>query len=47
MIALLEALQLWAPGRHARMSDFAVDAVAALVGFAIAGALAVLRPAKS
>src|SRR5262245_58476317 len=47
MIALLEALQLWAPGRHARMSDFAVDAVAALIGFAIAGALAVLRPAKS
>jgi VanZ family protein len=46
MIALLEMLQLWAPGRHARLSDFAVDAVAALVGFAIAGALGGLRPAK-
>jgi len=35
-IGLLEILQLWAPGRHARLEDFVVDALAACVGFAIA-----------
>jgi VanZ like family len=35
MIALLEVLQLWAPGRHARLEDFVVDALAACAGFAI------------
>ena len=35
-IGVLEILQLWAPGRHARLEDFVVDALAACVGFAIA-----------
>jgi VanZ family protein len=35
MIGLLELLQLWAPGRHARLEDFVVDALAACVGFAL------------
>jgi len=39
MIGVLEILQFWAPGRHARLEDFAVDALAACVGFAIAAAL--------
>jgi VanZ family protein len=36
MIAVLELLQLWVPGRHARLEDFVVDALAACAGFAIA-----------
>jgi len=36
MIGILEMLQLWAPGRHARFEDFVVDAVTACAGFAIA-----------
>ena len=32
MIGVIEILQLWAPGRHARFEDFAVDALAAFVG---------------
>jgi VanZ family protein len=39
MIGLLELLQLWAPGRHARFEDFVVDALAACVGLAVAAAL--------
>jgi VanZ family protein len=39
MIAVLELLQLWAPGRHARLEDFVVDALTACVGFVIAAAL--------
>jgi VanZ family protein len=38
-IGLLEILQLWAPGRHARFEDFTVDALAAATGLAIAAAL--------
>ena len=38
-IGTLELLQLVVPGRHARLSDFAVDAAAALAGFAIAAVL--------
>jgi VanZ family protein len=34
MIGVLEILQIWAPGRHARFEDFAVDALAACVGLA-------------
>ena len=34
----LELLQLWMPGRHARLEDFMVDALAACVGLAIAAA---------
>ena len=36
---LIEILQLWAPGRHARWADFIVDALAACAGFAIVAAL--------
>ncbi len=35
MIGVLEILQLWVPGRHARLEDFVVDALAACVGFAV------------
>jgi VanZ family protein len=38
-IGLIEILQLWAPGRHARFEDFAVDALAAGAGLAFAAAL--------
>ena len=40
LIGVLELLQLLAPGRHARLEDFFVDASAALAGFAITGATA-------
>ena len=36
MIGLIEVLQFWAPGRHARLSDFVVDALAACAGLAVA-----------
>jgi VanZ family protein len=39
MIGVLELLQLWAPGRHARLEDFLVDALAACVGLLLAAAL--------
>jgi VanZ family protein len=39
VIGGIEILQIWAPGRHARFEDFAVDALAALVGLAAAAAL--------
>ncbi len=39
MIGLIEILQLWAPGRHARLEDFVVDALAACAGFAMAAVL--------
>jgi VanZ family protein len=39
LIGLLEILQLWVPGRHARLEDFVVDALAAAVGLALAAAL--------
>ncbi len=42
MIGALELLQLAAPGRHARLEDFVVDALAALAGFAIAALLDLL-----
>jgi VanZ family protein len=38
-IGILELLQLVTPGRHARLSDFVVDALAALAGFAIASVI--------
>jgi VanZ family protein len=34
LIGLLEIMQLWAPGRHARLEDFVVDAATACVGLA-------------
>jgi VanZ family protein len=33
---VLEVLQLWVPGRHARLEDFVVDALATCAGFALA-----------
>jgi VanZ family protein len=34
LIGFLEIMQLWAPGRHARLEDFMVDAAAACLGLA-------------
>jgi VanZ family protein len=39
MIGVLEMLQLWMPGRHARLEDFVVDALAACAGIAVAAVL--------
>ncbi len=39
LTGVLEILQLWMPGRHARLEDFIVDAASACVGFAIATAV--------
>jgi VanZ family protein len=39
LIGVLELLQLWMPGRHARLEDFVVDALAACAGFAVASTL--------
>jgi len=39
LIGVLELLQLWMPGRHARLQDFVVDALAACVGIAAAAVL--------
>jgi VanZ family protein len=36
LIGVLELLQFLVPGRHARLEDFIVDAIAACVGFVIA-----------
>jgi VanZ family protein len=36
LIGVLEALQLWMPGRHARLEDFIVDALAACAGITVA-----------
>jgi VanZ family protein len=38
LTGLIEILQLWAPGRHARLEDFLVGALAACVGLAAAAA---------
>ncbi|MEA2818806.1 MAG: hypothetical protein QOJ86_810 [Bradyrhizobium sp.] len=39
LIGMLELLQLWMPGRHARLEDFVVDALAAYAGIAVAAGL--------
>jgi VanZ family protein len=36
LTGVLELLQLWMPGRHARLEDFVVDALAACAGLALA-----------
>jgi VanZ family protein len=36
----LEVAQLFIPGRHARISDFAVDVIAALMGIAAGNLIA-------
>jgi VanZ family protein len=41
--AVIELAQLYAPGRHARVIDFAVDALAACAGVAFAAILTRLR----
>ncbi|MGJ4949088.1 VanZ family protein [Bradyrhizobium sp. HKCCYLS20291] len=38
LIGALEVAQFWAPGRHARLEDFIVDAAAACIGFGLAAA---------
>jgi VanZ family protein len=38
-IGIIEILQIWAPGRHARFEDFVVDALAACAGLAITAGL--------
>jgi hypothetical protein len=38
-VGLIELLQLWVPGRHARLEDFVVDALAATIGLTIAAGL--------
>src|ERR1700745_1282164 len=43
LIGVLELLQLWMPGRHARLEDFLVDALAACAGIAVAAMLDWLR----
>ncbi|MCA1435346.1 VanZ family protein [Bradyrhizobium sp. BRP20] len=39
LIGVLELMQFWAPGRHARLVDFLVDAATACLGFALAAAV--------
>lgn len=39
MSGAIEIMQFWAPGRHARLSDFIVDALAACAGLAAAAAI--------
>lgn len=39
LIGLLEVLQLWMPGRHARLLDYVVDALAACAGIILAAGL--------
>jgi hypothetical protein len=39
LIGVLELLQHWMPGRHARWEDFVVDALAACAGIAVAPVL--------
>jgi VanZ family protein len=43
LIGVLEMLQLWMPGRHARLQDFVVDALAACAGIAVAAVMDWLR----
>ena len=38
MTGVIEILQFWAPGRHARLEDFVVDALTACLGLAAAAA---------
>jgi VanZ family protein len=39
LIGVLELLQFWAPGRHARLEDFVVDALTACIGFALSAVI--------
>ncbi|MGQ0680822.1 VanZ family protein [Bradyrhizobium sp.] len=42
MSGAIEIMQFWAPGRHARLSDFVVDALAACAGLAAAAVIDLL-----
>jgi VanZ family protein len=44
-VGVLEVLQRIVPGRHARMSDFVVDAASVCIGIAAAGLFARKQPA--
>ena len=39
MTGVLEIVQTWMPGRHARLQDFVVDVIATCIGFVIAAGL--------
>lgn len=39
LVGAMEILQFWAPGRHARLQDFIVDALATCAGVAVATGL--------
>jgi len=39
LIGVLELLQFIAPGRHARLEDFVVDALTACIGFVLSAAI--------
>ena len=43
--AAIEVAQIWAPGRHARMSDFLVDAAASCLGLGLSYAFVRLKAA--
>jgi VanZ family protein len=43
---LLECLQIFVPGRHARLSDFAVDALGVLFGLVVGTWLSRLAPSS-
>jgi VanZ family protein len=47
LVGVLELLQLWMPGRHARLEDFVVDALAACAGIAVAAAMDWVRRRSS
>ena len=47
LIGVLEILQLWVPGRHARLEDFVVDALAASAGLLLVAGLEWLRARRS
>ncbi len=47
LIGVLEILQLWVPGRHARLEDFVVDALAASAGLLLVTGAEWLRARRS
>src|ERR1700710_1055953 len=48
LVGVLELLQLWMPGRHARLEDFVVDVLVACFGFAVAAGMEwLVRRSKS
>ena len=43
-VALIEVTQLFVPGRHARISDFFIDAIAVIVGAGLIHVAALHKP---